>query len=515
MHRPTWLRLASTIVGLIVLSELVAWGWAVVQRVPSPYPVEWQEGAVTNAAFRLLDGQPIYNPPSAAFISLIYPPFGSMVQEGAMRLFGRGLPAARMVSVIATVVIGLLMLVVIRRQTGSHLGGVLACGLFIAAYALFRLWYDEARIDMLFLALGLGALVLLDVPERTAWRVGAAGVLVGLAILTKQHGLMFALAGVIFLAGRSWRQCAGFALTAALVVCTIGWRFQRESDGWFVRETWSYLFVYPLRPDYLPGVIRALRLLAIPLACALIWPLAGLRRREWGRLTSIWTLGFCCLVPTGLLSMLHEGATINHLIPGAVLAFILQGFAIGELERTGRHPRALALVLALALLPLASWPWPLHAALTPATRAEQAQVVHEIAGMGGEVLVLDDSYYGWLAGKPMNADGASIGCLSMIGSTLPPDLVAGLEQQRYAALVLSYTVAGRSLPTESGRQLIQLIDRYYIFSHQIGNETFEVAHLRVPRYVYLPRALPGQPAGAGYSTSTMERVTAAAGVSSR
>jgi hypothetical protein len=97
MHRPPWLRLVTTIVVLVALAEVVSWGIAVGRRVSSPYPVEWQEGAVTNAAMRLLDRQPIYAPPSASFISLIYPPFGSWVQEGAMRVFGRGHPAARAV----------------------------------------------------------------------------------------------------------------------------------------------------------------------------------------------------------------------------------------------------------------------------------------------------------------------------------------------------------------------------------------------------------------------------------
>ena len=70
------LRLALALVSLGVLG---IFGWMVAHRLPYPYDLEWMESGMLCHALRLLNGQPIYAPPSVDFIPHLYTPLWSMV----------------------------------------------------------------------------------------------------------------------------------------------------------------------------------------------------------------------------------------------------------------------------------------------------------------------------------------------------------------------------------------------------------------------------------------------------
>lgn len=487
---PTLLRVLGGLAVLATVAVIVTWVFTVAERVESPYPIEWQEGAIVAHAFRLLDGLPLYIAPSRTFIPVLYPPFGYVVQSWAMELLGRGLPAARAVSLTASVLIALIIAGVIMRRTRSRLAALVAAGIFFAAYDLCFAWYDEARVDMLFILLGLSSLVFLTRERRSTAIVVSSGLLAALAILTKQQGLVFAAAGFGHLLFRSWRQALIFGATIAAVIIPTVIVLQISSNGWFIRETWTYLSRYPLRRDYLRGAIMGMVMVAIPLGCATAWVWAGVRSGDPKRLVSVWSLGLAGVTIAGFSSMLHDGGTTNHLIPIVVMAVIMQGMLLGDLERAGRRPRALAGLLGLALVPFAIWPWPFEAALSPDVRAAQKKVVAEIAGLPGEVFVLEDSFYGWLAGKRMNPDGSSLRSLSYLGLELPPEIVTGLVNHRYEAVVLSYRSETKRVRSIAGNRLNRLISENYAFSHTIVADSEEARILRIPRHVYLPRRLP-------------------------
>jgi hypothetical protein len=491
------LRVVCAMGVVAALAATVSCVGTIAGRIPSPYPVEWQEGVVVNHSLRVLDGAPIYTRPSASFIPILYPPFGYVVQAGAMRLLGRGLPAARAASAAASMGIALLIAWVVYRQTRSRLATILAVGLYFAAYTLCFAYYDQARIDMVFVLLALLALVLLDQPRLSARRVIAAGMLVSLATLTKQHGLAFAGAGFGYLLLRAPRLALVFATAFGVVLIPIVLVLNGASDGWFILETWTFLHRFSLHWHYLPRVIEGMIALAVPLGCAALWVLDGLRRGEHRRLTSIWTVALAAAAFSGYTSLLHPGATTNHLIPILVIAVIMQGFLIGsETQNPSRHRLAVALV-ALALMPFAIWPWPARATLPPAVCTAQAESVAGIAAIPGDVLVLEDPYYGWLAGKSMNADGASLLYLSDLGLDLPADLVQSITARRYGAVVLSYRPEIDIMRTRSGKELSRLITAHYTYSHSLVADGPLIDMLRIPRHIYLPHAIAGRlPAGA-------------------
>jgi len=472
---------------LVALAATLSCVLTVAGRIGNPYPVEWQEGVVAYHSFRLLDGAPLYVEPSASFIPIIYPPLGYVVQAGAMQIFGRGLPAARAASVAASLAIALLIGWTVYRKTRNRLATILPIGLFFAAYTLCFAYYDQARIDMLFVLLMLLALILLDHPRASLARVIAAGVLTALAVLTKQNGLAFAGAGFAYLLLQAPRRALVFAAAFGLVLVPTVLILNHVSQGWFLLQTWTFIQRFSLHWKYWPRAVHGLIAIAVPLACAAVWILSGIRHGEPRRLISIWTIALAAAASSAFTSLLHPGAVTNHLIPTLVIAVIMEGFLIGEVTYRPTRPRLAAALIALALVSFVRWPWP--APLPPAVRTAQAASVAGIAAIPGDVLVLEDPYYGWLAGKPMNADGASFLYLSELGFDLPEDLVQGLTQRRYAGLVLSYRPETEIMGSRSGKRMSHLITEHYVYSHSLMAEDPLIDMLRIPRHVYLPQAI--------------------------
>src|SRR5262245_11458385 len=73
-----------------------------VLRVPYPFELEWLEGLSLHHVQRLLQGRPLYAPPSLEFISFDYTPLYFHVAAFASRLLGPGFAPLRVVSLLAS-----------------------------------------------------------------------------------------------------------------------------------------------------------------------------------------------------------------------------------------------------------------------------------------------------------------------------------------------------------------------------------------------------------------------------
>ena len=70
-------------------------------RVTYPFELEWQEGGMLDHVLRVLAGQPLYVEPSLEFIAFPYTPLYFHVSALACKVLGVGLPALRVVSILA------------------------------------------------------------------------------------------------------------------------------------------------------------------------------------------------------------------------------------------------------------------------------------------------------------------------------------------------------------------------------------------------------------------------------
>ena len=67
-----------------------------------PYELEWLEGEMICHGLQLLQGLPVYGPPSSQFIAEIYPPVYYYVMAAVFKLAGTvSFPLLRLVSVLS------------------------------------------------------------------------------------------------------------------------------------------------------------------------------------------------------------------------------------------------------------------------------------------------------------------------------------------------------------------------------------------------------------------------------
>jgi hypothetical protein len=231
-------------IGLRRLVLALAAGWAVViavvfaLRIGFPLELEWMEGGALHQALRLQRGEPVYGPPSSAFVPHLYMP----LYPALLAVLGTVLPLdyalARAVSIVAVVATCAALWQAVA-QTGKPLAHrAVAPALFLSGYVFTFRWLDLARIDATFMAFTAWGLVVLRGARGRPRRLVAAGVLLSLAFWTKQTAFVpIVVAGplALWLEGRRvW-----ILVVTVAVVCGGGLVIGHAvTDGWL----WTYVY---------------------------------------------------------------------------------------------------------------------------------------------------------------------------------------------------------------------------------------------------------------------------------
>src|SRR5450631_2699617 len=172
----------------------------VAARAIFPFDLAWMESGMEAMVARLRGGESMYIEPSLTYVPFLYPPLYFVVVHAVERAVPGllGLPALRSVSAAATVAAAPLKKRLLRGRVAAGMSWALAA-LVLASYGRFGFWHDMARVDSLFVLLLVAALAAFVEGSGRGSAV-AAGVLGGLAILTKQPAIP-----IILLIGVWWR----------------------------------------------------------------------------------------------------------------------------------------------------------------------------------------------------------------------------------------------------------------------------------------------------------------------
>ncbi|NLE88807.1 MAG: hypothetical protein GX607_20700 [Myxococcales bacterium] len=416
-----------------------------------PYGLEWMEGGMLMHALRVLQGVTLYPEPSPDFMPFLYGPGYSYAAAAVAKVSGPGLPALRLLSLLATIAVLLLIFRLVFVSTRSAWIAAVSSGVFVGTFELSGTWFDLARVDSLALALGLGALTLVQEDVRRSrrpWALMLAGVLLALAVLTKQTMLVLLPAvawGALLLpssarratsaearsteaagsgaqgsepraawysilrrselwpGGAELRELALFGGVFVACLAVIALALQIQSDGWFFyyvlelpsthgmkgREYLLLSFWTNELPLRLPLATTA----GVILLCG--FPLRlGLRRHVF-----FWLLCASCWAGS-YLSRLHMGSFTNDLMPAHAALAIAFGVVLHAATRIpAAAARLSAGLLAIAqLLLLFPSGWERHVP-GPHDYAAGDMVVEKIRSLPGDVLVVNHPHLAWLAGK--------------------------------------------------------------------------------------------------------------------
>jgi hypothetical protein len=215
---------------------------------------------------RLIQGLPLYPEPSSDFVALAYNPLSYILTAPFAFVLGANLFTMRLVAILGMAGAGTIIFLSARKQTDSTWWGIVATGLFAAAYRVMDTYLDNAHAESWLLFSILLGCYLID--RSRNWRIECIAMLCFVAAFWfKQQGAIFAIAALVFLTWRSgWRKAwsywsiaggLGAGLYLAMPDWVLGERFHYftwqvprqwvEVQYWeFVRFVKLIIFSYPV-----------------------------------------------------------------------------------------------------------------------------------------------------------------------------------------------------------------------------------------------------------------------------
>jgi hypothetical protein len=436
-----------------------------------PYPSDALEGTLLHEARLLAAGQPLYQPLELhSFVSAPYPPLHPLIVGLADRFVGPHVFwSGRLVSVIATLVIALTIVALVRRVSHSWLAGVLGAAIFLSAPPVL-LWGTRVKPDLFALqwttlglcltAYALGS----DSDDRTdrrwRWLAPAVGCF-WLAFLTKQTAVMAPFA-------------AGLALLSADLLDLR--RPSRSGYVWRLPLRWRTL-IFGL--GYLSGALGLWLLLDLLTAGQFTAHISGLHRSEWWSMhlvrKYVWLLlpympllllglalalravrdqralvplCYALVAPITLLGAAEIGANHNHLLETILSLTIAGSCAAGWAAQSiaARRLVAAPLIAVFAIqIALSYQPQPWFVGELELPDPPERFVVF-MQNTPGEILA-DDVGLLLMAGKPIRYDDPStMGPAAVSGVWDQSGLIEDIRQQKFSAIMIPEDVVAEPVP---------------------------------------------------------------------
>ncbi len=462
--------------------------WMAFIRLPYPYELDFVESGLMDTVQRVLDGLPLFTPPTLSYTPALYTPFYYYAAVPFAWLLGCSFPALRVLSFLASLAaIGLVGLLA-WNETGNWRPACISSGLFVATFAAGGAWFDTARVDSLYLAFLLGGIYFLR-RNRRRFHLLIAACLFLLAFWTKQTGLGVAILASLYsiVAIKGQRKWIFPAITLAGSGILTGIAHMR-SGGWFTYYVFRMPNHHPAEYDQMGLFLSRDIFHALPLAAlagVFVFLLWLARRQIPSAFHLVLVLGG--VVGLSAVNRLHEGGYLNTLIPAFAVLSVLFGVGLEmalRIARTGRvggitiHTgRAALLLTLLGLLQFGLLAYdPRQYLPSAADRKAGDELVSWMKQVQGDIFLPNHTTLTDMAGKPTHAH---LGMMWDIfraddpnaNQTLAPlkqEILTALETRRFEAVILDDT------------EQTMLLDFYKPFMQTLEEN-----------YTYLKPAIPG------------------------
>ncbi len=471
--------------------------YCMVQRVIYPFELEWLEGEMLCHALQVLQGLPIFGPPSSEFIAEIYPPVYYYVIAAFFKLAGSvSFPLLRLVSVFSLAGILAFLYLIIRRQEGSRATALLVAGLFISCYEIHGAWYDVGRVDMVFFLFIISGLYVLAYARYRYLGIIAGAALLTLACYTKQSAVYYLPFAALYLFLDSKKEAILFTLIASVLVAGVFFGLNAASNGWFA----EYAFYNPIRyNELLNKPIDQIPFKMLFEFRDRIWPeiryeifyklpvfftlTAGylvhrsLTLKKSSRV-SIWELTALPAIISYFSIRPHLGSEKNDFMYLTLWGCMLLGLLLTRLAKSfpddARQSLRTALYLLLAGQLALQLYNPQKLVPAPGSAEKGREIISIIRSMPGQVFLPYHSYYGIMAGKEKIMNGGAYWAWQILSKEpyRPVDLIEKIRRKYFFAIIVddrAYLTAkgdrvlldNLKIFMDSGDELAAVIEKYY------------------------------------------------------
>ncbi|MEZ5539565.1 MAG: hypothetical protein R3E63_06365 [Pseudomonadales bacterium] len=379
-------------------------------RLTYPYELEWMEGAMFQVVMRVVDGLPIYTTPSMDYVPPLYAPLYFYVAALATKVMGEGLPALRLVSLLASLGTVTCVGYAVWLLTRSRLSVLLSVCCWAALYALVGSYYDAARLDSLwaFWLTGASTCLITFSQQQKKIFLYLMVLLLLLAVFTKQTTLsmlpffflalwLFSDFRTAFLAGLTLSILIGAAL------CLLQWQTKGLFYFYTMEMARAHKFIQGVPMNFLHGDM----LTGVPIYLGLCASFI-LMGKKTARQRCAWLSLFSGFFLMSLLSRWYSGGWINVLLAFHQLIVVISvaGFwlvvkSLSGVQSPWVRNTFLGLMSVLLTLNMArAWIHPNYFLPTEADRACGDSVVAVLKQAPGDrVCVSKHTYLAFLADK--------------------------------------------------------------------------------------------------------------------
>lgn len=438
-------------------------------RVLYPYDLDFIEDAMFMQAWRVAQNQAIYQPPNATFVPQVYMPLYTWVGGWLLKFSGPSMLPLRFLSLTATLITASLLYAIARREGAGHIVAFAGTGIFLAGYRITGGWYDLARVDMLFVALSLLGMALAVYAHHSARGLMIAGVLMGLAFLTKQNGLFLAAVVGIYLLVTVRRRVWVYGLSITLVagITTLWLHF--STDGWFYYYVFGIAYASPLSWQRVANTLRweIIGSMTVLVMAFILLGVFSLRQHRWHWLQQKpWPFFIFAALIVTVAGRASVGGNLNNLVPAYTLMCLTPALLAVEIRRWpsqrqnwARLILGLVLLLQFGLIVFNAAPYsPTQFRPTAEMRVAGDRLIEEIASTQGKVLVMLHPYYVLMAGKEPGVHVQTLWHARGRGrEPLPADFVTRIENQEFALII-----SDESEYFETEPALVTLLEANYI-----------------------------------------------------
>ena len=422
-----------------------AYLYAIFGRLTYPYPLEWLEPDTPDIVARIVSGLPIYLEPTYLYVSSMKTSLYYYVVAAFSLVFGNGLLAGRLVSVLSSFGVCIVIWHFVRREGGTWAWALFGVAIFLATYHISHDWFDIARLDSLFLLLTVAGAFALRFSPGTAG-AAAAGVAFAAAFFTKQAALFVVMPTLLLYAFAVPKRVIVASGIAAILIATGMVGLHLATDGWstfFLVEVPRHAAI---SQDRIVGLWTA-DILA-PLALALLSSI-GLIAGTWtfDRGRALFYCGLLCgALLDGLVGRANAAGSPNVFMPTYAVLAVTMPLALQTILRARDDrgelkfgPCIAVHLVALAQVAILSYD-PRQA--VPSSRDKQLsdQVLARLRSIDGGILIMDDRYFARLLGKPsVGLDYSLVDVLqdqsSPVTAKLQESIIDALRTRQFAGVV--------------------------------------------------------------------------------
>ena len=140
-------NIATWALGFIAVASLFSLVFLSFNHINFPLNLDLMEGTVLQHFQRAMAFEPIYPEPTPGYVPLAYNTLLYVLAMPFGWVFGPSLFTLRLIAILGALGSGLIIYLVVKEKTRSLWWGLLAVGLFAAAYRVMDAYLDTAHSD--------------------------------------------------------------------------------------------------------------------------------------------------------------------------------------------------------------------------------------------------------------------------------------------------------------------------------------------------------------------------------